>query len=68
MIPISVLHVDDETDIREVVAISLGLAPDFATRSCGPGEEALAVAVVKPSSRRPPGLTITPNSGVKEIV
>jgi CheY-like chemotaxis protein len=40
-----ILHVDDEPDIREVVEISLGLDPDFATRSCGSGVEALAVAV-----------------------
>jgi CheY-like chemotaxis protein len=45
MTTIRVLHVDDEADIREVVEISLGLAPDFATRSCGSGKEALAVAV-----------------------
>jgi CheY-like chemotaxis protein len=44
MTPIRVLHVDDEADIREVVEISLGLTPDFVTRSCGSGEEALAIA------------------------
>jgi CheY-like chemotaxis protein len=44
MTPIRVLHVDDEADIREVVELSLALAPDFATRSCGSGQEALAVA------------------------
>jgi CheY-like chemotaxis protein len=38
-----VLHVDDETDIREVVEISLGLDPGFVTRSCGSGQEALAL-------------------------
>jgi CheY-like chemotaxis protein len=45
MNPIGVLHADDEADIREVVEISLGLAPGFATRSCGSGQEALAVAL-----------------------
>jgi CheY-like chemotaxis protein len=40
-----ILHVDDEPDIREVVEISLGLDPDFATRSCGSGEEALVAAI-----------------------
>jgi CheY-like chemotaxis protein/HPt (histidine-containing phosphotransfer) domain-containing protein len=39
-----VLHVDDESDIREVVEFSLGLDPDLAMRSCASGEEALAVA------------------------
>ncbi|MBI5128495.1 MAG: response regulator [Rhodopseudomonas palustris] len=39
-----ILHVDDEADIREVVAISLGLDPEFSNRSCGSGAEALAVA------------------------
>ena len=43
MTALRVLHVDDEPDIREVVEISLGLDPDFATRSCGSGEDALAV-------------------------
>jgi CheY-like chemotaxis protein len=40
-----VLHVDDEADIREVVEISLGFDPAFATRSCSSGEEALTVAL-----------------------
>src|ERR1700681_306754 len=39
-----ILHIDDEPDIREVVEISLGLDPGFATRSCGSGEEALVAA------------------------
>jgi CheY-like chemotaxis protein len=41
---IRILHVDDEPDIREVVELSLGLDAAFATRSCGSGKEALAVA------------------------
>jgi CheY-like chemotaxis protein len=41
---IRILHVDDEPDIREVVKLSLGLEPDFVTRTCGSGKEALAVA------------------------
>lgn len=44
MSALRVLYVDDEPDIREVVEISLGLDPDFVTRSCASGEEALAVA------------------------
>jgi CheY-like chemotaxis protein len=40
-----ILHIDDEPDIREVVEVSLGLDPDFVTRSCGSGEEALVAAV-----------------------
>jgi CheY-like chemotaxis protein len=44
MTTIRILHVDDEPDIREVVELSLGLDPAFATRSCGSGKEALAVA------------------------
>jgi two-component system, OmpR family, response regulator len=44
MTAIRILHVDDEPDIREVVELSLGLEPAFATRSCGSGKEALAVA------------------------
>jgi CheY-like chemotaxis protein len=42
---IRILHVDDEPDMREVVELSLGLQPDFVTRSCGSGNEALAIAV-----------------------
>jgi CheY-like chemotaxis protein len=44
MSAVRVLHVDDEPDIREVVEVSLGLDPDFVTRSCGSGSEALTVA------------------------
>jgi CheY-like chemotaxis protein len=41
---IRILHVDDEPEIREVVKLSLGLEPDFVTRSCDSGKEALAIA------------------------
>jgi CheY-like chemotaxis protein len=44
MTTIRILHVDDEPDIRAVVEISLGLDPAFVVRSCGSGQEALAVA------------------------
>ncbi len=44
MTTFSVLHVDDEPDIREVVEISLNLDSDFTVRGCGSGEEALACA------------------------
>ncbi len=36
-----VLHVDDETDIREVVELSLGLDPELAIKSCASGADAL---------------------------
>ena len=39
MTAIRILHVDDETDIREVVEVSLGLDPAFATRNCGSGKD-----------------------------
>jgi CheY-like chemotaxis protein len=45
MTSLRVLHVDDEPDIREVVALSLGLDPAFSVRSCASGGEALAAAV-----------------------
>jgi CheY-like chemotaxis protein len=45
MTMLRILHVDDDPDIREVVEISLGLDPGFATRSCGSGTEALAAAI-----------------------
>jgi CheY-like chemotaxis protein len=37
----TVLYVDDEPDIREVVELSLGLAGDLSVHTCGSGEEAL---------------------------
>jgi len=37
----SVLYVDDEPDIREVVELSLSLAADLAVRTCDSGERAL---------------------------
>jgi CheY-like chemotaxis protein len=43
MTALRVLHVDDESDIREVVELSLGLDPDLVLRSCASGEEALMV-------------------------
>lgn len=43
-----VLYVDDEADIREVVEISLGLDPDFITRTCGSGREALTLVAEWP--------------------
>lgn len=39
-----ILHVDDEADIREVVAIALSLDPDFVTRSSASGRDAIAIA------------------------
>jgi CheY-like chemotaxis protein len=44
MTAIRILHVDDESDIREVVELSLGLDPDFVLQNCGSGKEALAAA------------------------
>jgi CheY-like chemotaxis protein len=44
MSPLRVLHVDDEPDIREVVELSLSLDPEFETRGCSSGREALAAA------------------------
>ena len=44
MISMRILHVDDEPDIREVVAISLGLDPEFSVKSCPSGGDALTAA------------------------
>ena len=44
MTDVRVLLVDDEPDIREVVDVSLGLDPEFKTRACASGADALAVA------------------------
>ena len=48
MTALRVLHIDDEPDIREVVAISLSLDPEFAVRGCGSGEDGLAAAAECP--------------------
>jgi len=40
-----VLHIDDDSDIREIVAISLGLDSEFEVSSCASGKDGLAVAV-----------------------
>jgi two-component system OmpR family response regulator len=39
-----VLHIDDDSDIREVVAMSLELDPELSVQSCGSGKEGLAAA------------------------
>ena len=44
MTALRILHVDDDADIRDVVSMSLGLDPEFTTRSVGSGEEALVMA------------------------
>jgi CheY-like chemotaxis protein len=45
MINLHVLVADDESDIREIVDLSLALDPLFVLRGCDTGEEALAAAV-----------------------
>ena len=37
-------HIDDEPDIREIVAVSLGVDPKFAVRGCDSGADGLAIA------------------------
>jgi CheY-like chemotaxis protein len=39
-----VIYADDEADIREVAALSLGLDPDLEVRTCASGVELLATA------------------------
>ena len=39
MSSIRVLHIDDEPDIREIVAASLGLDPEFAVRGGDSGQD-----------------------------
>jgi CheY-like chemotaxis protein len=41
---IRVIYADDEPDIREVAALSLGLDPDLEVRTCASGSEVLAAA------------------------
>ena len=44
MTNISVLHIDDDPDIREIIAMSLGLDPALRVRSCVSGQEGLVAA------------------------
>lgn len=44
MTEIRILIVDDEPDIRAVVDVSLGLDPEFRTRVCVSGADALVMA------------------------
>jgi CheY-like chemotaxis protein len=44
MNPIRILLVDDEPDVRTVVDVSLGLDPEFTTRACASGADALVMA------------------------
>jgi CheY-like chemotaxis protein len=39
-----ILHVDDEPDIREIVAISLALSAEFEVRACACGPDAITTA------------------------
>jgi CheY-like chemotaxis protein len=39
-----VLQIDDEPDILEIVAASLGLDPEFEVRGCGSGTDGLTAA------------------------
>jgi CheY-like chemotaxis protein len=44
MTDIRILFVDDEPDLREIVDVSLGLDPQFRTRACASGADALVMA------------------------
>ena len=45
----TVLYVDDEPDIREIVQLALGLSEELSVHICESGEQALAtIARVKP--------------------
>jgi two-component system OmpR family response regulator len=48
MSSLRVLNVEDETDIREVVEMSLGLDPEFLIKSCGSGADALSTSTAWP--------------------
>jgi CheY-like chemotaxis protein len=39
-----VIYVDDESDIRDVAALSLGLDPDLEVRTCASGTELIEIA------------------------
>jgi CheY-like chemotaxis protein len=44
MSSLRVLHIDDETDILELAAISFGLDSEFEVRGCASGKDGLAAA------------------------
>ena len=39
-----ILHADDDPDIREIVALSLGQEPTFEVTSCASGEDVLTMS------------------------
>jgi two-component system OmpR family response regulator len=41
---VRVIYVDDESDIRDVAALSLGLDPDLEVRTCASGTELIEIA------------------------
>jgi CheY-like chemotaxis protein len=45
MIRLHVLFADDESDVRDIIGASLDLDPLFASRGCGSGDEAVAMAI-----------------------
>jgi CheY-like chemotaxis protein len=45
MTALRVLHIDDDSDIRDVVAISLSLDPEFEVRGCASGDAGIADAM-----------------------
>ena len=48
MSSLRVLHIDDQPDIRAVVAMSLGLNSEIEVRSCASGKDGLAAAAECP--------------------
>ena len=44
MSSLRVLNIDDEPDILDIVAASLGLDPEFEVRGCGSGSDGLTAA------------------------
>lgn len=44
MVAHRILHVEDDPQVREIVAAALGIDPDLETRSCGSGVEAVDIA------------------------
>jgi two-component system, OmpR family, response regulator len=43
-VTVRIIYADDEADIREVAALSLGLDPELEVRTCASGAEVLATA------------------------
>ena len=47
-LPLGILCIEDDPDVREIICMALELSAQVRVRSCGSGAEALAIAAASP--------------------